>query len=77
MGIAVWIGVIVKALSAIKLKITLELNLTVGLQIISTHKIWALTDVTKNGNLKSVSAAYKEADDNILIYLIKIKLMKN
>jgi hypothetical protein len=55
MGVTVVIGVLTKALNAIKLKITEEVFLVVNLPIISTNKICQITDVTKIGLPKFVS----------------------
>jgi len=66
--ITVLIGVLTKALNAIKLKITQEVQLVVTLPIISTNKIRAITDVTKIGLPKFVFVVYQETNDNNFIF---------
>jgi len=58
MEITVLIGVVVKVLSAIKLKIMLDQHVTL-IQDIS-DKVWTITDVTKTGVTKFVFVEHLE-----------------
>jgi len=58
MEITVLIGVVIKVLSAIKLKITLDQHVTL-IQNIS-DKVWTITDVTKTGVTKFVFVEHLE-----------------